>query len=131
MSSISRAVSKIKKIAKKVKITNKALFEEDFATTLFRTAALLIHAYKNNDNYILEDDDLIHYLCWSPAQVFSKASLRAGVFAWKWVLSIMTTLKLRLVQEITAAWRWTVAAGLLYFIFQCLSIFYWNLILHD
>jgi hypothetical protein len=56
---------------------------EAFSATLYRTAAFLIARRSWSDM----TQELIHLLAWAPVLPFTRASMRAGVFAWGWLMA--------------------------------------------
>lgn len=51
---------------------------------------------------------LLPLLVWLPVRAFTTTSISGAVECWSWLLASVPTLRLKLVAEIVAAWRWTI-----------------------
>lgn len=65
----------------------------------YRAASILIAQDKL-------DGELLHLVTWSPIQIFSTASLRAGILAWTWVITTRPEFELRFLNEMADVWEW-------------------------
>jgi hypothetical protein len=77
---------------------------EAFSATLYRTAAFLIARRSWSDM----TQELIHLLAWAPVLPFTRASMRAGVFAWGWLMAARPDCSLALLSEMHDAWCWVI-----------------------
>ncbi|KAK2556707.1 Phosphatidylinositol 4-kinase alpha [Acropora cervicornis] len=75
--------------------------EDVFVAAMFRATAFLVTSRA-------VDRDLLHNICWTPADVFSDLSLSTAVSCWEWIMGARQDLELQLLSKISAAWQWTV-----------------------
>lgn len=48
--------------------------------------------------------ELIHFVCWLPAMIFTQESLITGVNAWSWLLAARLDYNIVVMNEIFGAW---------------------------
>lgn len=86
--------------------------ENAIQVNMFRAAAFLVwshnHKREHHPSATAGVRELVRYLAWVPALVFTPNTLHSAVFAWNWVLSAVPTYRLMLLSEIGASFCWTV-----------------------
>ncbi|XP_023247195.1 phosphatidylinositol 4-kinase alpha isoform X2 [Copidosoma floridanum] len=75
--------------------------ENEHRSALWRATALLISIPGIHRR-------LLHTVAWSQVELFSKSAMTAAVECWQWILTARSDLKLRFLQEMLAAWQYTV-----------------------
>jgi hypothetical protein len=73
----------------------------EFNDHMYRAAAYIIYQQTPSD-------DLIHFISWAPALLFTPYSLQTGVNIWSWFITARPELSSQLMTEISEAWSWTI-----------------------
>nr|XP_058953334.1 phosphatidylinositol 4-kinase alpha-like [Pocillopora verrucosa] len=75
--------------------------EDAFVAAMFRASAFLVTSQA-------VDRQLLHNLCWCPADLFTELSMSTAVSCWEWIMGARQDLELPMLSKISAAWQWTV-----------------------
>lgn len=75
---------------------------------VYRAAALLVFTIQLKLTKSFDSQTLLHLICMMPAQIFTSHAIKAGIFAWDWILSVDQTLELPLLNELRSGWAYTV-----------------------
>ncbi|XP_020624721.1 phosphatidylinositol 4-kinase alpha-like [Orbicella faveolata] len=75
--------------------------EYSFVAAMFRASAFLVTSKG-------VDRELLHNVCWCPADLFTELSMSTAVSCWEWIMGARQDLELPLLSKISAAWQWTV-----------------------
>lgn len=68
-----------------------------FSQNIYRSVAFLTMQQKINLQ-------LVHFVCWIPAMIFTPESLTVGVNAWSWLLAARPECNILVMNEIFEAW---------------------------
>lgn len=101
--------------------------DAEAASTLFRLGAFIVHscgeARERERRPVAEDaasaaekrqaaDErarrLLPFLAWLPMRVFSQPTMAAALETWQWVSASCPHLRLALLGQVVAAWRWSI-----------------------
>ncbi|EDO42545.1 predicted protein [Nematostella vectensis] len=74
---------------------------EAYVSAMFKASAFLVTTKD-------VDKQLMHDVCWCPAQIFTKESMATAVACWEWILGARKDVELQMMREISCAWQWTV-----------------------
>jgi hypothetical protein len=92
--------------------------KSELGHTLYRISAFIIWLQSKtaqNEGVTDSAKELISLLVWLPVRIFSPESLSIATECWSWVLSGiqgLSSLQMRLLDEIVSAWNWTISMKL-------------------
>jgi len=75
---------------------------EIYASAMYKASAFLV------SNTSVSHSMLLHLICWTPAYLFTGASMEIAVACWEWILAKRKDLEEKIQHEIIAAWMYTV-----------------------
>ncbi|XP_067946657.1 phosphatidylinositol 4-kinase alpha-like [Watersipora subatra] len=78
---------------------------ENLAQCLFRICALLTSLKPTASN---SHRQLLHVICWAPVRNFTEANMETCVACWVWLLGARSDLTIEFIQEMAAAWQYTI-----------------------
>ena len=104
--------------------------DTDAANALYRLGAFLVHtcgdskvmdsrAYRGSKSTSMSNDGiqklsnergrrLLPFLAWLPIRIFSTTVMSAALEVWQWVMASCSNLRVLLLSNIVAAWRWSI-----------------------